>query len=132
VDAAAADLQEEEDVKALEPDRLDREEVDCQDLVGVLTDELAPGALAPAWGRQESVVPQDVAHGAVRAAAAQLQEFALDPAVSPPGVLAGKAHDQLLALGALPGSTAWWSPSVQRPLPTDQLSLPAQQRLGAD
>jgi hypothetical protein len=77
VDAAAADLQEEEDVKAREPDRLHGEEVDRQHLLGVLTDELAPGALAAAWGRQESVLPQDVAHGAVRQAAAELQEFRL-------------------------------------------------------
>ena len=77
-------------------------------------------------------MPQDVADGAVRAAAAELQEFALDPAISPPRVLAGKAPDQLLALGALAGSPAWWSPSVQRPLPTDQLPVPAQQRLRAD
>jgi hypothetical protein len=132
VDAAAADLQKEEDVKALQQDRLHREEVDRQDLLGVLADELAPGALAAAWGRQESVLAQDVAYGAVRAAAAHLQEFALDASVPPPRVLAGKMHDQLLALGALPGSTAWWSPSVQRPLPMDQLPVPAQQRLGAD
>ena len=36
----------------------------------MLADELAPRALAAAWGRQESVLAQDVAHGAVRAAAA--------------------------------------------------------------
>ncbi len=85
----------------------------------MLAGELAPGALAAAWGRQESVLPQDVAHGAVRAAAAQLQEFALDLSVSPPGVLAGKAHDQLLALSALAGSPASWSPTLERPLPMD-------------
>jgi hypothetical protein len=116
VDAAAADLQEEEDVKTLEPDRLHREEIDRQHLLGVLADELAPGALAAAWGRQESVLPQDVAHGAVRAAAAKLQELALDSAISPPRVLAGQAHDQLLALGALAGSPARWSAGIERPL----------------
>jgi hypothetical protein len=129
VDAAAADLQEEEDVKAREPDRLHGEEVDRQHLLGVLTDELAPGALAAAWGRQESVLPQDVGHGAGRQAAAELQEFALDPAVSPPRVLAGEPKDQLLALEALAGPAAWWSPSVERPLPMDQLPVPAQQRI---
>src|SRR5215472_6981840 len=61
VDAAAADLQEEQDVEALEPDRLHREEVDRQHLVGVLADEVAPGALAAAWRRLETVVAKDVA-----------------------------------------------------------------------
>src|SRR5262249_51820938 len=61
-----------------------------------------------------------------------LRELALDAAIPPPGVLAGQAHDQLLALGARPGSPAPWSPGIERPLPTDQLSVPAQQCLRAD
>ncbi len=60
-------------MKALELDRLHGEEVDRQHLVGVLADELAPGALAAAWGRQETVASEHVAHRAVRAVAAQLQ-----------------------------------------------------------
>ena len=107
MDAAAPDLQEEEeDVEAPEPERLHREEVDRQDLVCMLSNELTPGALAATWGRQESVVPQDVAHGAVRATAAELQEFALDPAISPPGVLRG--------LGARSGLGARGSGRVAR------------------
>src|SRR2546428_13028764 len=112
MDAAAADLQEEEDVKALEPDRLHGEEVDRQHLVGVLVDELAPGSLTAAWGRQQSVAPEHVAHSAVEAAAAQLQELALDPAVSPSRVLPGQAKNQILALQALPGSATRWPSSV--------------------
>ncbi len=81
VDTAAADLHQEEDVKALEPDRLHGEEIDRQHLVGVLADELTPGALAAARRRQEPVASEHVAHGAVRAAAAQLQELALDAPV---------------------------------------------------
>ncbi len=78
MDAAATDLQEEEDVKALEPDRLHGEEVDRQHLVRVLTNELTPGALAAAWGGLEPMASEHVAHGAVGAAPAQLQELALD------------------------------------------------------
>ncbi len=65
-------------MKALEPDRLNCEEVDRQDLIRVLADELAPGALAAAWSMQETVASEHVAHRAVGASAAELQEFALD------------------------------------------------------
>ena len=41
---AAADLQEEEGVKGLEPDRLHGEEVDRKHLFGVLVDELPRNA----------------------------------------------------------------------------------------
>jgi hypothetical protein len=39
---AAAQLDEEEDVEALQPDRLDREEIDGQQTLPVCADELAP------------------------------------------------------------------------------------------
>jgi hypothetical protein len=73
MDAAAAELHEEEDVEALEPDGLDGEEVDGEHLVGVLADEVAPGTLAAAWCGLEAVASENVADGAVGAAAAQLQ-----------------------------------------------------------
>src|SRR5262249_12586549 len=91
-----------------------------------------PGALAAAWGRQEPVASEDVAHGAVRAAAAQLQELALDPAISPSRILPGKEHDQILAFGALARPAAPRPPSGKCPLPPDQLPVPAQQGLRAD
>jgi len=132
VDATAADLQEEEHVQALEPDCLDSEEVDRQDLVGMLTDELAPGALASAWRRQEIVTAQNVPDRAVGAAAAQLQEFALNASVSPPRVLPGEPQDQLLALSALARSAPPWSTSIQRPLAAHELAVPVEQSLRAD
>src|SRR6516225_9451169 len=78
------------------------------------------------------MAPEHVAHGAVGAAAVQLQELALDPAISPPRVLNRQANDQLLAFGALPWSAARWPSTVQGPLAADQFSVPAQQRLRAD
>src|SRR5262249_25990560 len=50
VDLTAGDLDEEEDVETLEPDRLDREEVAGQHLGGVLADELSPGGMAAGGG----------------------------------------------------------------------------------
>ena len=42
MDAATADLDEEEHIKATEPGRLHREEVSCQEVRGVLANELLP------------------------------------------------------------------------------------------
>ena len=46
--ATAAHLNEEEDGEPGRPDRVHGEEVGCQDLLGVLADEVAPGPLAAA------------------------------------------------------------------------------------
>ncbi len=42
MDATAAHLDEEQHVEPGQPDRVDDEEVDREQLVGVLTDEVAP------------------------------------------------------------------------------------------
>ena len=65
VNAAAAELDEEEDVEPGQPDGVDGEEVGGQDLVGMLADELAPGALAAARGREEAIAAEDLADGEV-------------------------------------------------------------------
>src|SRR5262249_30249311 len=62
VDLAAGDLDEEEDVKTLEPCRLDREEVAGQHLGGVLADELSPGGMAAAGSRWDALAAQDPGH----------------------------------------------------------------------
>ena len=60
VDAAAAELDEEEDVEPRQPDGVDGEEVGGQDLVGVFADEMAPAALASP-GSWERAVAADLA-----------------------------------------------------------------------
>jgi hypothetical protein len=45
----AAQLDEEEDVEPLQPDRLDSEEIDGQQALAVCADELAPGRLPGAY-----------------------------------------------------------------------------------
>src|SRR5262252_8696211 len=59
VDLAAGDLDAEEDVETLKPDRLDREEVTGQHVGGVLADELSPGGLAAAGSRRGALAAQD-------------------------------------------------------------------------
>jgi hypothetical protein len=130
VDAAAGELDEEEDVEPGQPDGVDGEEVGGQDLVGMLADELVPGALAAAWSREQAVAAEDLADGEVRAAMAEAEEFALDAAVAPARVFAGEAEDELVEFGrsrALPTR----APAVGGPLATDEVTVPPEQGLGA-
>jgi hypothetical protein len=94
VDAAAANLDPVQHVEPAQPDRVDDEEVGGQDLVGALTHELPPSALAAARRRWQAMEAEHLAHGQVRAAVTDLEHFALDPAVSPVPVLAGEAEDE--------------------------------------
>jgi hypothetical protein len=55
---AAAQLDEEEHVEALQPDRLDREEIDGQQTLAVSANELAPRRLPAFTGRSETGGPE--------------------------------------------------------------------------
>jgi hypothetical protein len=91
-------LYKEEHVGPGQPHRVDAEEVDREEQVGVLADELPPGALtSPRCGRQ-AMAAKHLADGQVGASVAKFEELALDPAVAPPWVLLGDAKDQLVKL----------------------------------
>src|SRR5262249_57526984 len=92
VDAAGADLEEEEDVELRHPDRIDDEEVAGQHLVGALADEGLPAALASPRCRSEVMATEDPEHGQVGAAHAELDDFALIAAVAPSLGLSREAH----------------------------------------
>jgi hypothetical protein len=99
VDAAAAELDQEEDVERGQPDGVDGEEVGGHDLVGVLPDELAPGAMTASGSREQVMAAEDLADGDVGAAVAEPEQFTLDATVAPAGVLAGEAEDELVEYG---------------------------------
>jgi hypothetical protein len=85
VDATAAKLDGEEDVEAGQPDGVDGEKSVARDLVSVLADELAPGALSASRSREEVVSAKDLTDGEVEAAVAESEQFALDATVAPAG-----------------------------------------------
>jgi len=89
VNATAAHFNEEEDVEPRQPDRVHGEEVGCQDLVGVLADELAPGPLAAARCRLQAMASEHLAHGEMGTPVAQLEQLPNDPSVAPTLVLPG-------------------------------------------
>jgi len=84
MDLAAGDLDEEEDVEALEPDALEGEEVAGQHLGCVLADELAPSAMASAAGSGwDALAAQDLGHAHVGDLEAELEHLTLDTSVAP-------------------------------------------------
>ncbi len=83
MNTAASDLDDEEDIEPSEPDGIDAEEVGGQHLIGVLADELAPGALAAAWSGLYAMTPEHSADGQVGALVAELEQLALDATVAP-------------------------------------------------
>jgi hypothetical protein len=63
VNAAAADLEEEEDVEVSQPDGVDNEEVDGEEMVSMLADELVPRALAATSSWRQAMAAEQVADG---------------------------------------------------------------------
>ena len=59
----AAQLDKEENVKALQPDCLDREEIDGQQTLTMCPDEFAPGHFRPFARRPETSGAEPPAHG---------------------------------------------------------------------
>jgi len=126
-DAAAFELNEEEDVEAAERDRLDGEEIAHKQALGLLAQELPPArARAPRRGPQ-TVGKQEAPDRARRHAQIELQQLASDPRVAPTRVLAGEAQNEL-SHPTVDGGAARRQPRV-RPLATDEFPMPAQKRL---
>jgi hypothetical protein len=128
VDAAVADLDEEEGIELGQPDGVDDEEVDGEEVVGMLADKLAPRGVAAARSGREVVAAEQASDREVGAAPAKLEQFALDPAIAPARVLASQAEDQLIQLASECGPSAR-AGAEGRPLASDELAVPAEERL---
>jgi hypothetical protein len=57
------DLDGEQHVDGAEPCRLDSEEVEGQDFIGLGPEKLAPRGTPPAWGRAQTVPTEDRSDG---------------------------------------------------------------------
>jgi len=91
-----------------------------------------PGEHGATWHGRDAVPTQDPANGAGRDLEAELAELALEAEIAPATVLVGQLADQLPALFANRGSTAARTTGEARPLPSDQLAVPAEHRFGLD
>src|SRR5215470_9500096 len=125
-------VDEKEHVEPLQEDGVNREEVSGDDRRGVGGKEATPGERGATWRRRDAVLTQDPANGAGRDLEAELAELALEAEVAPATVLLRQLADQLPALFADRGSTPAGTTCEARPLPTDQLAVPAEHRFRLD
>jgi len=105
-DSSATELDEEKHVEPFESEGVDGEEVCGDDVSGLGPQERPPRRARSPGSGPETVVLQDPSNRARRQADAELDQLALDPAVAPPGVLAGQTHDERRGL-LVDRWTAW-------------------------
>jgi hypothetical protein len=96
VDVAGGDLENEEHVDALEGDcAVDMEEIACQQCLCLCAQKPPPGRVrAPARGWRDPQTFEYAADGRRGYSVTELEQLALNPAVSPAGVLACQSFDQ--------------------------------------
>src|SRR5436190_8921463 len=126
MDAAAFELDEEEDVEAAQRDRLDGEEIASEHARGLLAQELLTARPRAPRRRPRVRVKQDASDRARRHTQIELQQLASDPRVAPTRVLACEAQNEL-SHPAIDGRAACGPPRL-RPLATDEFPMPAQCR----
>ncbi len=124
-----AELEEDERVQRLQPDRLHSEEVNRDDSPRLLAEELPPRRPSSGSG-PEAVRPEDRGDGCRRDPDPQAEELSLDPLVPPPRVLSGEAKDQ--TPGPRIGGRSAAAPVRLRPLPGHEPPVPPKERLRAN
>src|SRR5215469_9730361 len=90
----------DEDVGLGAVEQVNAEEVAGQDRLGLGAQELGPGRPGPPRRGVDAVGPEDLPYGRRRDLDSQAGQLAVDPAVSPAGVLPGQPEDQGLDVPA--------------------------------
>lgn len=125
-DATRPELNEEQDVEALEEERIDSQEVALKDARRLSAQEVGPALLKPPRRRIDPRVPQDRPDRASRELETETDQLALDPPVPPARVLPRKPHDELPNLGTRRGPAGT---TVRiRPAARNQIAMQAKQR----
>jgi hypothetical protein len=128
--APARKLDEEQDVEALQEQRVDGKEIALDDARRLAAQKLPPARFEPPRRRLDARLAQDRPDGARRDPDAQPDQLALDAAVSPPWVLARQPQHQLAHTDRRLRTAR--APVRIRPTARDQLAVPAQQRRRRD
>jgi len=130
-DASRLQVQEEQHVDRLEPHGLNGEEVAGDDTSCLRTHELPPRRTVSPRGRPEPRTTKERADRGGGDSDAEFAQLALDAHASPMWVLARQPKDQLASfqINRWPSRAA----SIRKgPFATDELAVPAQQRLRRD
>ena len=131
VHPSGVDLDEEQDVEAVQGDGVDAEEVGRDCGVGLAVNELAPGWFGAVGCGFASCVSDDLPDGGGGDALSKLEEFAVDVPVAPGRVVGVEADHEAAELawcGRSAGSGLWWL----GPVVGDQASVPADHSGGLD
>lgn len=104
-DSSATEFYEEEHVETLEAKGIDGEEIGSDDARRLGPQERPPRGTSPSGRGTETVFLQDPSNRAPSQPDAELDQLALDPAVSPPGVVVGQTEDERGGL-----LFYWWAP----------------------
>jgi len=110
-DPPGAQLDEEQHVEGLEPDRLHREQVAGHDPFGLRPKKLRPAGSAAAWRRAQAVSSQQRPGRRGTHPNAELAQLPADPHAAPPGILSGDPQNERRGL-----RVDWW-PARGRSLP---------------
>ena len=94
----------------------------------MLADELSPVALAAARRRWQAMAAEHVAQSQVGVVVTELEQFALDPAVSPGPVLVAESEYEFVEFAPGERSLSARSSGVGGPFAADQLAMPPEQR----
>src|SRR5262249_13011499 len=129
VHAATPQFDAEEHVQPLQPDGLDREEINRQQTLTVHADKLAPGRSPSSADSPETRLLQPSTHRRWRDAHPETFQLADDPLVTPSRVFARETQGKRPDI--TPNRPATTSACV-RPAFRDQVSMPAEQRRGRD
>jgi len=123
--ATALKLDHEQDVEAPEKDGVDGEEVALEDARRLPAQKLRPAGLESPRRGLDSLPPEDFPDGAASKRNTEPDQLALDPPVSPAGVLARQTQDQL-AHDVRRRRTTRTTTRI-RPAARHQLAMPPQQ-----
>ena len=74
---------------------------------------------------------QDLGDAHVGDLKAELEDFALDPTISPVGVLAGEAEDQAPEHQLTRAAAPRWAPAIGGPFASNEVAMPSDQGLRA-
>ena len=119
--------QHQKHVKDLEADCGHREEVDGDQLLGVILQKCAPGL------RRRFAAPHHVfAHAALTDVDAEFEQFAVDAGCTPTKILPAHLADQILELARNDGSSELPAPHLPGPEQSKACTMPGYDRFGLD
>jgi len=127
--ATCLEFDEEQHVVAAEQDGVDGEEVTRDDSGRLRAEKRRPGFRVASWCGLDSRPFQDRPHGRRGDGDTETGKLTVDTPVTPGGVLACEAHDDLAGLGGGGGPAG---PVRVGPVVRDEPSMPGQDRLRAD